>query len=144
MYKLPRARRENRDYPPPVQVEKMKLPVKLSFFIVLVLTGMSLSNLGLTEAADAPGFNPRASSNPLAVDVADLKDQLEKGLKARLPADFVFISKVVMLVENDKLPLKTVKAVFQWARDKGAKKNYPFPYFQRALKIRAKKLGIVI
>jgi hypothetical protein len=49
-----------------------------------------------------------------------------------------------MLVENDKLPVKTVKAVFQWARDKGAKNNYPFPYFQRALKIRAKKLGIVI
>lgn len=122
----------------------MKLPVKLSIFMVLVLTSMSLSNLGLTDAADAPGFNPIASSNPVAVEVADLKDQLEKGLKARLPADFAFISKVVMLVENDKLPVKTVKAVFQWARDKGAKNNYPFPYFQRALKIRAKKLGIVI
>ncbi|HIA20557.1 MAG TPA: hypothetical protein EYN03_00055 [Planctomycetes bacterium] len=122
----------------------MKLPVKLSSFMVLVLTGMSLSNLGLTEAADEPCFHPSGSSNPVAVEVADLKDQLEKGLKARLPADFSFISKVVMLVENDKLPLKTVKAVFQWARDRGAKNNYPFPYFQRALKIRAKKLGIVI
>lgn len=122
----------------------MKLPVKLSILMVLVLTGMSLSNLGLTEAADAPCFHPSGSSNPVAVEVADLKDQLEKGLKARLPADFSFISKVVMLVENDKLPLKTVKAVFQWARDRGAKNNYPFPYFQRALKIRAKKLGIVI
>ena len=122
----------------------MKLPVKLSFFMVLVLTGMSLSNLDLSDAADAPGFNPIASRNPVAVEVADLKDQLEKGLKARLPADFAFISKVVMLVEEEKLPLKTVKAVFQWARDKGAKNNYPFPYFQRALKIRAKKLGIVI
>ena len=122
----------------------MKLPVKLSILMVLVLTGMSLSNLGLTAAADAPCFHPSGSSNPVAVEVADLKDQLEKGLKARLPADFSFISKVVMLVENDKLPLKTVKAVFQWARDRGAKKNYPFPYFQRALKIRAKKLGIAI
>ena len=122
----------------------MKLPVKLSSFMVLVLTGMSLSNLGLTEAADAPCFHLSGSSNPVAVEVADLKDQLEKGLKARLPADFSFISKVVMLVEDDKLPLRTVKAVFQWARDRGAKNNYPFPYFQRALKIRAKKLGIVI
>lgn len=122
----------------------MKLPVKLSILMVLVLTGMSLSNLGLTDAADAPGFHLITSSNPVAVEVADLKDQLEKGLKARLPADFAFISKVVMLVEEEKLPLKTVKAVFQWARDRGAKNNYPFPYFQRALKIRAKKLGIVI
>ena len=122
----------------------MKLPVKLSIFMVLVLAGISLLNMGLTAAADGPGFHRAATSNPVAVEVADLKDQLEKGLKARLPMDFAFISKVVMLVENDKLPLKTVKAVFQWARDKGAKNNYPFPYFQRALKIRAKKLGIVI
>ena len=122
----------------------MKLPVNSSIFMVLVLTGMSLSNLGLTDAADAPGFHLITSSNPVAVEVADLKDQLEKGLKARLPADFAFISRVVMLVENEKLPVKTVKAVFQWARDKGAKNNYPFPYFQRALKLRAKKLGIVI
>ena len=53
----------------------MKPPVKLSIFMVLVLTGMSLSNLGLTDAADAPGFNPSLSSNPVAVEVADLKDQ---------------------------------------------------------------------
>lgn len=122
----------------------MNLTIKLSILVAFVLTGMNLFNSGLTTAAEGRGFGLVASSNPVAVEVADLKDQLEKGLKARLPADFAFISKVVMLVEDNKLPLKTVKAVFQWARDKGAKNNYPFPYFQRALKIRAKKLGIVI
>ena len=95
-------------------------------------------------AAEGIGVATFSSGNPLAVEVADLKDQLENGLKARLPADFAFISKVVTLVEQDKLPLDMVKAVFQWARKKGVKNNYPFPYFQRALKIRAKKLGIVI
>ena len=122
----------------------MNLTIKLSILVTLVLTGMKLSNSNSTAVADDADLGQVAFSNPLAVEVADLKDQLENGLKARLPADFAFISKVVMLVEDNKIPLKTVKAVFQWARNKGAKNNYPFPYFQRALKIRAKKLGIVI
>ena len=122
----------------------MNLTIKLSILVTLVLTGMNLSNSDLTAAAGGGGFGSDVSSNPLAVEVADLKDQLENGLKARLPADFAFISKVVTLVEQEKLPLGMVKAVFQWARKKGVTNNYPFPYFQRALKIRAKKLGIVI
>jgi len=122
----------------------MNLIIKVSILVTLVLTGMKLSNINSTVVADDADLGQIVSSNPLAVEVADLKEQLENGLKARLPADFAFISKVVMLVEDNKIPLKTVKAVFQWARNKGAKNNYPFPYFQRALKIRAKKLGIVI
>jgi len=122
----------------------MNLTIKLSILVTLVLTGMKLSNSNSTAVADDADLGQVAFSNPLAVEVADLKDQLENGLKARLPADFAFISKVVTLVEQDKLPLGMVKAVFQWARKKGVKNNYPFPYFQRALQIRAKKLGIVI
>lgn len=122
----------------------MKSPIKLWIPVVLILAGMSVPNGWLSVTADGPGARLATASNPLAVEVAGLKDQLEKGLKARLPADFGFISRVVMLVDNEKLPLKLVKAVFQWAREKGARSNYPFPYFERALKIRAKKLGIVI
>ena len=122
----------------------MKPPIKLWIPLVVILTGSTLPNGWFSDASAGFRVSPVAASNPLAVEVADLKDQLEKGLKARLPADFAFISKVVILVENDQLPVNLVKAVFQWARDKGVKNNYPFPYFERALKIRAKKLGIVI
>mgnify|MGYP007063366941 CR=1 FL=1 len=93
---------------------------------------------------EAPTATETSSSVVLVVEVGDLKDQLEKGLKARLPTDFAFIAKVILLVKTNKLPLPMVKAVFQWARERGAKTNYPFPYFERALKIRAKKLGIII
>jgi len=120
------------------------LTLKLATLFVVVLAANNLSNLQAVVAADEVGLAPISEGNPLAVEVADLKEQLENGLKARLPADFAFISKVVTLVEQDKLPLDMVKAVFQWSRKKGAANNYPFPYFQRALKIRAKKLGIVI
>lgn len=78
-----------------------------------------------------------------AADVADLQDQLEAGLKARRPVEFRFIARVVRMVRDEDLPLKLVLSTFQWARKK-ARKDIPFPYFQRALKIRAAKLGIRI
>ena len=41
------------------------------------------------------------STNPLARDVktVSLRDQLEKGLKARLPREFAFLDRVVDMVE---------------------------------------------
>lgn len=86
----------------------------------------------------------RFQSRTAAAKVADLKEQLEAGLKARLPADFAFIQRVVTMVENDQLPLELVKSTFQWARKKAKYRNYPFPYFERALRIRAGRLGIQI
>jgi hypothetical protein len=78
---------------------------------------------------DAPG-----------IDVADLKDQLKNGLRVRRPGDLAFIDKVVELVEGGRLPVSLVKGTFQWARTKTTR--YPFPYFAKALRIRAGKLGI--
>ena len=78
---------------------------------------------------DAPG-----------VDVADLKDQLKNGLRVRRPGDLAFIDTVVEKVEQGQLPLSLVKSTFQWARTKMTR--YPFPYFAKALRIRADKLGI--
>ncbi|MFP6750776.1 MAG: hypothetical protein VB855_03795 [Pirellulaceae bacterium] len=78
---------------------------------------------------DAPG-----------VDVADLKDQLKNGLRVRRPGDLAFIDAVVEQVEQGRLPLSLVKSTFQWARTKMTR--YPFPYFAKALRIRAGKLGI--
>ena len=71
----------------------------------------------------------------------DLKEQLEFGLRARRPSEFAFIQRVVTMVKANQLPEKLVKSTFQWARHK---KPYPFPYFERALRIRAAKLGIQI
>ncbi len=74
------------------------------------------------------------------VDVADLKDQLKNGLRVRRAGDLAFIDKVVELVEAGRLPVSLVKGTFQWARTKTIR--YPFPYFAKALRIRAGKLGI--
>jgi hypothetical protein len=90
--------------------------------------------------ADIPNRAGTAVS-PIGVQVADLQEQLENGLQARLPAEFAFIARVVMKVQQNQLPLELVKGTFQWSR---GKKPYPFPYFERALRLRAARLGIAL
>jgi hypothetical protein len=72
---------------------------------------------------------------------ADLKQQLEAGLYARRPAEFAFIARVVQLVDQGQLPESLVKSTFAWAR---RKRPYPLVYFERALRLRARKIGIVV
>ena len=92
----------------------------------------------------AVGQRPELAQSPVAVEVANLKQQLEKGLKARRPKEFEFVDQVVTMVGNDTLPLELVKSTFLWARKKAITTRYPFPYFERGLRIRAAKRGIDI
>jgi len=85
-----------------------------------------------------------AGASPVGAEVADLKEQLEDGLKVRLPKEFEFVANVVQLVEDNTLPLPLVKGTFQWARKKAGAKRYPFPSFERAMRIRAQKIGVTI
>ena len=57
-----------------------------------------------------------------------------------LSKDLAFIKRVVELVDQGRLPVPLVKSPFSWARSKPVR--YPFPYFVKALRIRAGKLGI--
>jgi hypothetical protein len=75
----------------------------------------------------------------------DLKTTLEKGLRARRKAEFQFIDHVITMVNNGELPRSLVESTFLWARkEAAAKHSYPFVYFERGLKARAKKLKIQI
>ena len=82
-----------------------------------------------------------AKPHSASAQVADLKQTLEKGLKARRPAEFAFIAKVVNLVNQKKLTLRLVLSTFKWARNK---RPHPYPYFQRAMRTQAAKLGVTI
>lgn len=93
-----------------------------------------------------PAFIDKESveAQTISANVADLKQQLESGLKARRPQEFAFIATVVEMVSNDHLPLDLVMSTFIWTRQNPRAKEYPFVYFQRALRERAKKLGITV
>jgi hypothetical protein len=90
------------------------------------------------------GLECNRGSSPgvaVAASVANLQEQLESGLKARRPAEFAFIRRVVSLVQQGRLPLPLVVSTFRWAQ---AKYKHPLPYFERALRIRAARIGVQI
>ena len=115
--------------------------VLIAVFVAPILaawvTSQHNSAASWAEAAELDMFPGEA-----AVQIAGLKDQLEKGLKARRPQEFKFIGKVVAMVENDELPLRLVNISFQWARTRHP--TYPFPYFENSLYRLCKKEGIEI
>ncbi len=106
------------------------------------LRGILLVVFAATLAAPVLILNVPQDNSAAAVEVADLKDQLKNGLQARRPEEHAFIDRVVQMVRNDDLPMDLVKSTFQWARK--SKKPYPFPYFERALRLRAAEIGIEI
>ncbi len=80
-----------------------------------------------------------AAAPSVALELATLEERLEKDLRARRPQEFAFIDSVVEHVEKGKLPLSVVDSTYLWAR---TKQPIPFPYFERALRLRAEKLGV--
>ena len=78
--------------------------------------------------------------NTRAAEVANLKDQLEKGLRATRPKEIAFIDKIVRMVETNQLPRRLVNAAFSWSRNR--RPSYPFPYFVAALRVLASREGI--
>ena len=97
-----------------------------------------LSMLGVFLASQRSA----AQDTPPGVSITDLQDQLENGLKARLPNEFQFIGLVIQRVREKQLSVGEVRSVFQWARRKNGK--VPFPYFQRAMRIIAAQKGVAL
>ncbi|HAY79034.1 MAG TPA: hypothetical protein DCY79_04435 [Planctomycetaceae bacterium] len=77
-----------------------------------------------------------------AAEVADLKEQLEKGLRATQPGQVAFVNKIVQMVKQNRLPRRIVNASFNWARKR--RPSYPFPFFERAIRTLAAREGINI
>lgn len=85
--------------------------------------------------------SPAPADAPVAPGGPNLKTTLEKGLRARRPVEFEFIQQTIDLVDAGTLPQSVVESTFLWARKK---RPYPYPFFERALRERAKRLGVTI
>jgi hypothetical protein len=72
--------------------------------------------------------------------VISLEDQLNTGLKTRRPEETEFVEEVARLVNEGKLPRKLVDSTFSWAVRR--RQTYPFPAFERALRLQADRLGV--
>lgn len=76
----------------------------------------------------------------VAVEVSSLAEQLKTGLKVKAPGDVAFCEKVAELVQRGKLPEKYVDSAYAYAINRG--KKYPFPAFERIIRLQASKLGV--
>jgi hypothetical protein len=66
---------------------------------------------------------------------------LEVGLKPASPREFAFLVKVVQMVAERRLSREMVEGTFVWARRQS---GWSFPYFEQALRMRARRAGIKI
>ncbi len=71
--------------------------------------------------------------------VASLKDQLEKGLRARRPIEFQFVQRIAELVETKQLSREFVLSTFNYTVRRYAKRKYLVTYFEQILRQRAAK-----
>jgi hypothetical protein len=100
--------------------------------VLLILATLALASVS--------GTSPRAEEPVGGAEVISLEDQLKTGLKARRPEETEFIEEVARLVNAGKLPRKLVDSTFMWALRR--RTNYPFPAFERALRLQADQLGV--
>ncbi len=106
------------------------------FAAALMLFAVAKSAAG-TDATN--GAIP-AQTAPGGSKVARLEDQLLVGLRATRTDQRTFLRKIAEHVEKGAMERARVLAIYEWAITRNGR--YPFPYFERAMRLDAKKLGI--
>ncbi|MGN6547052.1 MAG: hypothetical protein ACTHK7_18500 [Aureliella sp.] len=108
---------------------------------VLCLVAGSLVALP-AHAQNVPGeFDAnQAETNP--GEIVRLEDQLQNGLRTFTPEQRQYVSQVVALVEQGRLPRAMVNVVYTWALKRNP--SVPLPYFQVALRALAERRGIAV
>jgi len=97
----------------------------------------------VVAAVTAAPCPARADDSPRTgggAEVISLEDQLKTGLRTRRPEEEEFVEEIVRLVNAGRLPRKVVESTYFWAVNR--RQTYPFPAFERALRLRAEKLGV--
>ncbi len=86
----------------------------------------------------------QASGQSVDPNVATLKQRLVSGLRARKPSEKAFLNKLATEVTQKTVPKQLVDNTFFYVQSRYRKHNFPFIYFEKILRIRAKKLNVVI
>lgn len=98
--------------------------------------------VGLASMASSVTFSRAAQVSDSGAQVASLKDQLEKGLRARRSVEFQFVNRVAQLVDQGRLSKEFVQGCFSWTlRKYRDRKASLVPYFEQVLRQRAAKDG---
>lgn len=102
-----------------------------AIFAICILS--NIVHAQLTAPRDLSGTPQRISK---------LEEQLINGLKATRVDQQTFIKNVSTQVNQRRLDRRLVNAIYVWARKR--QPLYPFPYFERGLRIEAKKRNVIL
>lgn len=114
-------------------------------FLPLLVLAVLIQYVALTDVsvAQTPANEleaNQAESNP--GDVVRLESQLINGLRVVTSEQRQYVSQIVALVNQGKLPRAMVNVIYQWSLQRNP--SVPFPYFQIALRALAQRRGIVV
>lgn len=118
--------------------------------VVGALCAALTCGVGAALLADQPANPSDIGKNPGQEGrQVSLRDQLLIGLKAVTRSDKDFIDRVVLRVEQGKLPRALVDSTFLWARNRyktrpGSYRLRPMVYFRPALVLRARRIGVAL
>lgn len=85
-----------------------------------------------------------ADDEAVRLRFVDYEIRLNAILKTRRDEERQFVSSVLALVREGKLPEQVVETSYKWVLNKRAYSEYPFIYFERVLRIRAQQLELEI
>ncbi len=119
-------------------VSKRHAPAAHQGIFVALLIG---ALLGVTPQHALAGDRLDSPDVVQDAEKEDLLALLEIGLKPASPREFAFLAKVVQMVAERRLSREMVEGTFVWARRQS---GWSFPYFEQALRLRARRAGIKI
>jgi hypothetical protein len=113
-------------------------------FGFLASTGAQFKTLAANPELGEVDIQAAKAEQPIT-----LRDRLVVGLQARLKNEVALCNEVAVKVQLGLLPQRLVDETFFWARDRAAPARNglqyrPIIYFQPAMKLRAKKIGVVL
>lgn len=94
----------------------------------------------LRKSAAQQGNSINSAERRAAQNTVSLEDQLKNGLRVTTAKQHTFVRVVVSYVNRGRLPRAMVNLIYNWAIERNPR--VPFPYFQYALRVLARKRGV--
>lgn len=80
------------------------------------------------------------AERPTSGRITPLREQLTKGLRVVTQEQAQFVNVVVAFVDQGRIPRAMVNLVYRWSLERHSR--VPFPYFEYALRVLAKRRGV--
>jgi hypothetical protein len=96
--------------------------------------GLAVSDTTSSDAPEDPAI--------VRARFIEYERQLNAMLKTRRDEEKQFVAEVINQIRLEKIPSKLVTTSFEWVRNKRPDTEYPFVYFERVLRLQAKRLQL--